>query len=555
MTIAPLRVLGGSVNRLKDRWARVRRHRRLNVAVLGCLFVMFGLVVALVLAVRAIDADTTDTLGQSTELAHLARDLNETSELLRRYQPGSEGLADRLAALRDEITAHAADLELDDPARRVELDHLVEQVARVIDDGAITSAITPVGELSRRLERLAGEVAVDSELAAGEAMDDLDQWFRRIQVVAVLAAIVFTITVATVIIPLSRSIERSLNKLQTWRERSTRETARRTLAAEVADGLDVSQTEELAFEVVSRALGRAVPELQAELLLADSSNAHLQVVAAHAVNGGPGCTVVSPWSCPAVRRGATMVFDDSASIRSCPRLAERSTPCSAVCSPLTFMGQPMGVLHTTGPVGAPPSRDEVEDLAMIAGEAATRVGTLRAFAKAELQASTDVVTGLPNRRATEERLRSLVGEIEGGAIALIEVDGLLALSDRHGKAAGDRAMKAAAESLQFSCRQGDFVGRWSGSEFVVVLGGLSANDTRVVMRRLHRDLVSSFDRAELRELAVQIGIADTRLANTTRGILQVANDALAEDRTAGVWAGPAPTECVLPQRVRVDDTA
>ena len=55
--IAPLRSLGGPFIRLSDRWARVRRHRRLNLAVLGCLFVMFGLVVALVLAVRSIDAE------------------------------------------------------------------------------------------------------------------------------------------------------------------------------------------------------------------------------------------------------------------------------------------------------------------------------------------------------------------------------------------------------------------------------------------------------------------------------------------------------------------
>ena len=202
-TVGPLRVLGGPFRQVGDRWTRVHRHRHLNVAVLGCLFVMFGLVIALVLAVRSIDAETTRSLGESTELAHLARDLNETSDLLRRYETGSDGLADRLAALREEITARSSDIEFDDPGQRIELEHLVQQVTTVIDTaGQITSALTPIDETARRLERLAIRVAVDSESATGDAVDELDRWFRLIQVVAGLAAVVFTVAVATVILPL-----------------------------------------------------------------------------------------------------------------------------------------------------------------------------------------------------------------------------------------------------------------------------------------------------------------------------------------------------------------
>ena len=43
-------------------------------------------------------------------------------------------------------------------------------------------------------------------------------------------------------------------------------------------------------------------------------------------------------------------------------------------------------------------------LGLVATQVAVRIGTLRSFAQVELQASTDVLTGLPNRRATEDHL-------------------------------------------------------------------------------------------------------------------------------------------------------
>ena len=95
------------------------------------------------------------------------------------------------------------------------------------------------------------------------------------------------------------------------------------------------------------------PATPMELLLSDSSRAHLERAATSPTAGAPGCPVESPFSCVAVRRGSPVVFDSSEALNACPKLRGRPAgACSAVCVPVSFMGRALGVLHATGPDGA-----------------------------------------------------------------------------------------------------------------------------------------------------------------------------------------------------------
>lgn len=549
--LAPLRFLGGPFAALSARWAGVTRHRRLRFAVVSCLFVMFTLVVALVVTVRLLHADANASLGGATAHSEVAALLTEGADALRQYETGSVTAIERLTAINDQL---ASQVYTDADGRDFDVAALAEVVdaaETVIDaDRATRAPVTTILRTAADFERLAGEFTLAADAQTVSTLENLDRWFSWMQIVAVVAAVIFMLAVFGAILPLIRSIERSLGKLQGWRDRSTRDADRRSLAAQVTDGLDVAETEERAKAVIGRALRVAAPDMKVELLLADSSNAHLRVAVEHPEHGPAGCGVASPWSCPAVRRGSTMSFEDSKAIRSCPHLADHAEPCSAVCSPLTFMGKPLGVLHATGPVGEMPERAVVEDLALVASESANRLGTLRAITTARLQAETDVLTGLPNRRAATDRLTELISQLDGGAIALIEIDGVMALNEQLGKEAGDRAMKVTAESLQFSSREGDFLGRWGGAEFVAIFAGHDAAAAREAMVQFHADLTASFDRADLQGLQVQIGIADTRLADSSRDLLQLANDALGEGRAIGEWRVQRSGVVALPKRVR-----
>jgi diguanylate cyclase (GGDEF)-like protein len=103
-------------------------------------------------------------------------------------------------------------------------------------------------------------------------------------------------------------------------------------------------------------------------------------------------------------------------------------------------------------------------------------------------ALTDPLTGLPNRRAAEERLRLERARIsrDGNdyALALLDLDHFKMVNDRYGHAVGDDVLKAMARRFEAGLREGDWVARWGGEEFLFVLHGSTAEDAASIMGRL-----------------------------------------------------------------------
>jgi diguanylate cyclase (GGDEF)-like protein len=78
----------------------------------------------------------------------------------------------------------------------------------------------------------------------------------------------------------------------------------------------------------------------------------------------------------------------------------------------------------------------------------------------------DALTGLPNRRALDERLARSHGRI---AVAMADVDHFKRFNDRHGHEAGDRVLRSVARELR-ACRGGSAY-RYGGEEFAIVFEG------------------------------------------------------------------------------------
>jgi diguanylate cyclase (GGDEF)-like protein len=87
------------------------------------------------------------------------------------------------------------------------------------------------------------------------------------------------------------------------------------------------------------------------------------------------------------------------------------------------------------------------------------------------QALQDPLTGLPNRRALDLRLREATtsGRSQPCAVALIDLDRFKAVNDARSHAAGDQVLRAVAACLRTALRAQDLVGRYGGDEFVVVM--------------------------------------------------------------------------------------
>jgi hypothetical protein len=104
-------------------------------------------------------------------------------------------------------------------------------------------------------------------------------------------------------------------------------------------------------------------------------------------------------ACPAIRRGQTLVFPSSDDIDACPYLLDRSYgACSATCVPVNVAGRSIGGLHAVAPPAQPPGPGQVARLEALASQGGARVGMLRVMERTHLQAATDSLTGLINRR-------------------------------------------------------------------------------------------------------------------------------------------------------------
>ncbi len=250
----------------------------------------------------------------------------------------------------------------------------------------------------------------------------------------------------------------------------TAKVVRDGFANHLSEAMEMADEEHEVFNVVERAMLEIDEATPMELLLSDSSRANLGRVASNPTRDAPGCPVKSPFSCVAVRRGTAVVFESSEELNGCPQLRGREGgPCSAACVPVSFMGRALGVLHTTGPDGRPLNDEAVAQLSVLAGQSGARIGTVRAFEKTQLQASTDGLTGLVNRRTAERRLRELVRRGDMFALVIGDLDHFKALNDTHGHEAGDRALRLFAQTVKRTLRDHDLVARWGGEEFVLAL--------------------------------------------------------------------------------------
>jgi len=128
----------------------------------------------------------------------------------------------------------------------------------------------------------------------------------------------------------------------------------------------------------------------------------------------------------------------------------------------------------------------------------------------------DALTGLLNRRAMEETLLVQMQRSrrtgEPFTVLMIDLDHFKTVNDRHGHAAGDRALKHTAAALKAELREVDAVGRFGGEEFLILMPGATVETALPVAERLRQALVidaAAVDGAPLL-LSASIGIAQWR---------------------------------------------
>ena len=333
---------------------------------------------------------------------------------------------------------------------------------------------------------------------------------------------------------LARMINLLADTMQGMLTRLRSEASRSTFSNQLVEALEMADSENEADKVIARAMGTISEVHPMELLLADSSRAHLERACVHPKTGSPNCSVESPYSCIAVRRGHPQIFPDAEALNACPKLLGRmGGALSAACVPVNFMGRALGVLHVTGAKGKPPNPEQIAQLTALGVHAGNRIGTLRAFERSQLQASTDSLTGLTNRRAAEEVLANLLAVDSAFAVVMADLDSFKRLNDTMGHEAGDRALKLFADTARAVVRDRDHVVRWGGEEFALLLPGVNAERAAEVVGRLRTALAQAHLLTGTPIFTASFGIADSSMARDRETIIRLADEALYRSKQAG----------------------
>jgi diguanylate cyclase (GGDEF)-like protein len=128
-------------------------------------------------------------------------------------------------------------------------------------------------------------------------------------------------------------------------------------------------------------------------------------------------------------------------------------------------------------------------------------------------ASTDELTGLPNRRYfMEEATRSARQDGSPACLLMMDLDHFSDVNRRFGHAGGDEALRAFSEELRQGMRSTDIVARYGGEEFCAYLGRTAIGEAVRIAERL-REAVASLS-VELKGqsigITVSIGVAQVR---------------------------------------------
>jgi len=183
----------------------------------------------------------------------------------------------------------------------------------------------------------------------------------------------------------------------------------------------------------------------------------------------------------------------------------------------------LGVLDTGGPY----ADDEIGQLLAELDEVCRRLDTARR--DAERAATVDHVTGALTRRATEARLEELARQVRRRddrlTIALVDLDHFKAVNDELGHAAGDAALREAAEVLGRALRGVGVVGRWGGDELLVGVRG-PCRDVAAGLERARRAIEDRLAGVLGRRVTTSIGVAELGPLDTVTGCVAVADGAL-----------------------------
>lgn len=160
--------------------------------------------------------------------------------------------------------------------------------------------------------------------------------------------------------------------------------------------------------------------------------------------------------------------------------------------PLKVEDSVVGVMNISRSITGDFSQHDLRLLELLAEQAAIAISNARIHAKVSKQAKSDTLTGLPNRRALDERLeQEIIAAYRTGhpfATVMMDLDGFKVVNDTYGHPVGDLVLNAVFNYLALGLRSSDFLARYGGDELTLVLPQSDMLSTKLVTDKLMEQL-------------------------------------------------------------------
>jgi diguanylate cyclase (GGDEF)-like protein len=279
---------------------------------------------------------------------------------------------------------------------------------------------------------------------------------------------------------------------------------------EFSDALQLTEDEHETQDLLRRHLERSIPACAVTVFNKNNSADRLEAVSSLPQDSPLSAALegAHPRDCIAVR-AATPHAETPADkpLVACKLCADCGRKTS--CTPLLVSGEVIGsiLVQHDRPLG----RDDARRIRESVAQAAPAIANLRNLAIAQTRAGTDVLTGLPNRRALEDMIKRMVAGAHRSnaplAALMLDIDHFKRTNDVFGHSKGDEILAAIGASLPHWLRQSDFIARYGGEEFLVLLPNTDVPAALIIAEKIR----SAIPKIELAgdhvPLTISVGVA------------------------------------------------
>jgi len=304
---------------------------------------------------------------------------------------------------------------------------------------------------------------------------------------------------------LDQQTERMLRELEQRSERATR-------LAKMGELLQSCVSLE---EVFAAALGfapRIFPAARGAMALLNTSRSLTEVIGAWSDCRLPAMEFETT-SCWALRTGHPHLVLAGDSTAPCAHAA--GVKNTYLCIPILAQGETLGIVHLQATDEAPQlNASELSFKTTFAAQVGLSIANLRLREALRTQSVRDALTGLYNRRYLEEVLEREVRRAARAAqflgVLMIDLDHFKNFNDTYGHDAGDAVLRETGAFLTRGIRAEDFVCRFGGEEFVVILPTANPEAACARAERLRlkmKELTVLHQGRSMGMLTVSIGVA------------------------------------------------